>query len=76
MVAMEILRSKFLWSNLLGMLLKGSHPRCVSCDELFLGTIRVQVLGLYSLVIFSLPLASHHATTILSCSLRMLKMAL
>ena len=52
---MVILRSRSFWSNLLGMLLKGSHPRCVSYNELFTGSSRVHVLGLQSLVVFSLP---------------------
>ena len=29
-----------------GMLLRGSHPRCVSYDELFMGSSRVHMFGL------------------------------
>ena len=44
----------------LGLLLRGSQPRCVSYDELFMGSSRVHALVLPSLVVLSLPLASHH----------------
>ena len=38
----------------MGMLLKGSHLRCLSFDELFTDSSRVHVLGLPSLIAFSM----------------------
>ena len=40
---------------------QGSHLRWVSCKDLFMGSSRVHALDLQSLLVFSLPLASHHA---------------
>ena len=37
------------------MFLRRSHPRFVSCNELFMGSSTVHVLGLRNLVVFSLP---------------------
>ena len=73
---MVILRGRSLWSNLLDMLLRGSHLRCVFCDELFTNSSRVHVLGLPSLVALSPPLASHPARLIPPCSLRRLGVVL
>ena len=70
---MVISRIKFLWTYLSRMLLRGSHPRCVSCDKLFMGTSRVHVLGLPSSTIFCFCLASHFAPPIPPCSLRRLR---
>ena len=58
------------------MLLRGSHLRCVFCDELFTDSSRVHVLGFPSLVALSLPLASHHVWPIPPCSLRRLRVVL
>ena len=44
----------------MGMLLRGSHPKCVSCDKVYMDSSSVHMLGLQSSVVFSLPLASHH----------------
>ena len=60
----------------MGMLLRGSHLRCVFCDELFTDSSRVYVLGLPSLVAFSLPLALNLARPIPQCSLRRLRVVL
>ena len=49
------------------MLLRESHLRWVSYDEIFMGSSKVHALGLQNLVVFSLPLASHHVSSILSC---------
>ena len=56
------------------MLLNERYLRCVSYDKLFTGSSRVH--GLSSIVVFSMPLDSYHASPILSCSLRRLKMVL
>ena len=57
----------------MGMLLRRSSPSYIFCDKLFMGSSRVHVLGLTSLVVVSLPFASHQALLILPCSLRKLR---
>ena len=55
---------------------QGESFSYVSCDEVFMGSSRVHEFELQSLVVFSLPLASHNAPPILTCSLRRLRAVL
>ena len=70
---MVILKRMSVGSNLLGMLRMESHPRDASCGMLFTGSSRVHMHGFPSLVVSSLPLASHYVMSIPSCSLKRLR---